>query len=334
MVVDPITRLLEPDAVGTPIERAVHLMADASAVRYQLDPALRSMILTTPDIGIPDPAVLRELSIFVAQHPGFTFEQIGRVPDITNSLFLDGAPVELELDPRPSVDLDERVRLAQTARLRAADIGSMLPIGDPRSVTWSENLRTALSTGLTESESAAIVGAVDSDVARVRAQVVQPESFSFTIAGDAAPIPLRVENRGDTPLAVVVHAESDKLTFPEGDLDVVLEPNQINNIDIPVEARSNGVFPVVVEIRTPAGSRLADPVELTARVSALTGLGRLFTVGAVLVLATWWFSYFRRRRITRRTEGIEQSQDRHPAAVAGQRSDVQVLPGDVVDTGQ
>jgi hypothetical protein len=99
----------------------------------------------------------------------------------------------------------------------------------------------------------------------------------------------------------------------------VLEPNQINNVDIPVEARSNGVFPVIVEIRTPAGTPITDPVELTARVSTLTGLGRLFTVGAVLVLATWWFSYFRRRRNERRTADIDQALDRHPAAAASTR---------------
>ncbi len=89
-----------------------------------------------------------------------------------------------------------------------------------------------------------------------------------------------------------------------------------HDVDIPVEARSNGVFPVVVEILTPAGNAITEPVELTARVSTLTGLGRVFTVGAILVLATWWFSYFRRRRAQRRAEGIALATGRHPA-VAG-----------------
>ena len=100
---------------------------------------------------------------------------------------------------------------------------------------------------------------------------------------------------------------------------MVLAPNQINNVDIPVEARSNGVFPVQVEIRTPAGNPLTAPIELTARVSTLTGLGRLFTVGAVLVLATWWFTYFRRRQAQRRGEGIDVDTTRHPAVI---RADV------------
>lgn len=319
MVVDPIGELLEADAAGSPIERAVRLMADASALRYQLDPDRRSLILSTPDIGIPDPEVLAELSRLAAQYADVSFQTVGQIPDVTNSLFDGGTPVVVELNARPGVRLGARVQFAQTVRLAAADTASMLPDEDPRPTAWDQALRTALSTGLTAPESTTIVEGVTLEVDRVRSQIVQPEPFAFTIAGDAAPIPLRVENQGDTPLRVRVHVESDKLIFPEGDLDRVLEANQITTIDIPVEARSNGVFPVVVELRTPAGTQIVEPVELTARVSTLTGLGRLFTVGALLVLATWWFSFFRRRRIERRTNGIAEAQGRHPTVAADPR---------------
>ena len=321
MIVDDITEQLESDAPGSPIERAVRLMGDASAIRYQLDPDRRSMILTTPDIGVPDAAVLAELATFAAQHPDFDFGTLGQVTDLTNSLFLDGDVHSLELDAEPSFDLDPRARLAQSTRLRAADVGSMLPDDDRRPPAWGETLRTALSTGLTDPQSAALVDEVDTHVAEVRIHVVQPEPFSFTIAGTTAPIPRRVENSGPTPLTVLVHAESDNLTFPEGDLAVVLAANQITNVDIPVEARSNGVFPVEVEIRTPAGNPVTQPIELTARVTTLTGLGRVFTVGAVLVLATWWFTYFRRRRAQRRGERLLLATARHPAVGGSGRLD-------------
>ena len=35
---------------------------------------------------------------------------------------------------------------------------------------------------------------------------------------------------------------------------------------------------------------------LTARVNALAGLGQVVTGGAVLVLVSWWYGHFRRRR--------------------------------------
>ncbi len=122
MVVDPITRTARPGPrYGTPIERAVRMMADASALRYQLDPDRRSMILTTPDIGIPDPAVLRELSVLAAQHPDFKFEALGQIPDLTNSLFLDGAP------GRPSNSIRGRASTSVTASSSPRPSGSARP---------------------------------------------------------------------------------------------------------------------------------------------------------------------------------------------------------------
>ena len=72
---------------------------------------------------------------------------------------------------------------------------------------------------------------------------------------------------------------------------------------------------------TPAGNQLTEPVELTARVTTLAGLGRVFTVGALLVLASWWFSYFRRRRKTERQALLEATRTRHPALSDNEQSE-------------
>ena len=58
-----------------------------------------------------------------------------------------------------------------------------------------------------------------------------------------------------------MHVEAEKLIVPDGDVIVVLEPNTVNDVRVPVTARSNGVFPVLVELRTPAGNRLTEPVD-------------------------------------------------------------------------
>ena len=47
-------------------------------------------------------------------------------------------------------------------------------------------------------------------------------------------------------------------------------------------------------MHTPSGAVIGEPIVLTARVNALSGLGQLLTGAALLVLATWWFSHFRR----------------------------------------
>jgi hypothetical protein len=180
-----------------------------------------------------------------------------------------------------------------------------------------------LSTGLTGPQSIALIDGVEGELQQIRLAVQQPEAFQFTITGRDADIPVRIENTGDTPLTVNVRLEAEKLSFPADEIEAVLLPNAITSVPIPVTARSNGAFPVVVEVLTPAGNQLTEPVELTARVSTLAGLGRVFTVGALLVLATWWYSYFRRRHRAGRQHALHATRARHPAEqTAGANSEL------------
>jgi len=79
-------------------------------------------------------------------------------------------------------------------------------------------------------------------------------------------------------------------------IDLTREIGKRLGVPVEIVARSNGVSPMSVLIRTPFGGQITDPVVLTARVNNLTGLGRVVTVGLLIVLATWWLTYFKRRR--------------------------------------
>jgi hypothetical protein len=316
-VVDPVDELLDPDrnTTTTPATEAVRLIATTSAMRFQLGPDLRAFVLTTPELGIPDPAVLQHLEQFVAEHGDYTFAPIGQLPDVANSFFVDGVQASVALPDTATVSIADRADAVAGVRLRMADVGSMLTDDDASVDAWDARLHTALAPQLSEAEAGGRITAVDAEIATVRAAVLPPETFSFTVTGRDTDIPLRVENTGNRPLSVTVHVEAEKLNVLDPDLEVVLAPNAITDVPVPVSPRSNGVFPVVVELRTPAGNQLTDPVELTARVSTLTGLGRVFTVGALLVLASWWFSWFRRRHRAEQARSRAAAQERHPSAV-------------------
>ncbi|HSH10201.1 MAG TPA: hypothetical protein VLA10_00320, partial [Ilumatobacter sp.] len=75
LVVDPVTQLLDPDRASdnSPAEDAVQLMATTSVRRYELSPDVRTMVLTTADLGAPSPEILRYLEQFVAEHPDYSF---------------------------------------------------------------------------------------------------------------------------------------------------------------------------------------------------------------------------------------------------------------------
>jgi hypothetical protein len=104
---------------------------------------------------------------------------------------------------------------------------------------------------------------------------------------------------------------STKLTFPEGDQVVTASPQGITDVAIPVVARSNGSFPVTLDVLTPDGGLpLANTLFLKARVSALTGLAQLLTGGGLLVLLVWWV---RHMRTTRRVRRHGATMEHHPA---------------------
>jgi hypothetical protein len=127
--------------------------------------------------------------------------------------------------------------------------------------------------------------------------VAAPAPFTFTLTGRESVLRLNLRNDADEPRLVLVRARSPKLTFPDGDLEVELAPSGNTPIELPVIARSNGTSSVEVELLTPIlGQTVDGPVVLTANVNALTGLGQVITGGAVLVLLSWWFGHFRRRR--------------------------------------
>ena len=77
---DRATEALEPDPDddATAAERAVELMAATSTSRLELGPGVRSFLLGTPQLEIPDPAVLQHLAVLEADGLVHS-EKVGRV---------------------------------------------------------------------------------------------------------------------------------------------------------------------------------------------------------------------------------------------------------------
>ena len=118
----------------------------------------------------------------------------------------------------------------------------------------------------------------------------------ITLASRSTEVPITLHRRIDRPIKVRVHLESPKLSFPDNDILVTLDTDTVQQ-RVTVKARANGTFPLTVTIMTPEGDLAVAPsTELTVHATTLSGFGVVLTVGALLVLATWWVRHLRRNR--------------------------------------
>ena len=142
---------------------------------------------------------------------------------------------------------------------------------------------TAIDDGL----AASIVDDIAAQLAELRSSIGLPRGFSFTLTGRRTDIPVKLFNSSETALTVVVRLTSTKLAAAESPT-VVLPPREYTDVLVPIEARSNGRFPVTLEVLTPVGDvRLGEAVPLEVRVGALRGIGPLLTGALLLVLLSW-----------------------------------------------
>ena len=169
---------------------------------------------------------------------------------------------------------------------------------------------TTRSTGCSTPDSSqaafdAGLAAVGGDVDAVLGAVTAPDPLTLTITGAASTLHLQLDNSADVPLTVALDVRSPKLTFPEGVQTVTVPAATSSYVDVPVRARSNGTSTIEILLFTPDGSRLVDgPIVLKASVTGLAGLSRVITVGAILVLASWWLSHLRRTRQAARAAAL------------------------------
>ncbi len=329
LVVGPLARQLTPSAadrilsrstatewgVATFAEMLVEQADDdaeaSSGLARPPAPPRRSRILTTPDLASPDVRLLQALTELASTTPAVRFTPASALTGVTDVALDDGDPVTIRLPEIAGPSLAARIELLDRTSLDLAGAASMLPDDDPRPIQWSKQLDTLISTGYTDAEVEEAAAALTAQADALEGAVELPEPFTFTLTGRAGTIEVRIANTLDEPLDVVVALDSTKITFPDGDRRVTLRPLDETSVIVPVEAEANGTSSINLVVATPSGEPLGEPVTLTARVTALTGLGQVLTGGFVLVLLTWWFTHWRNRR---RAALVGDGRERHPSA--------------------
>lgn len=228
----------------------------------------------------------------------------------------DGRPVSISLPEAPDATSLEPYAVTALGIARVNAFASMLPDGDERPNEWRQLLDVATDDRMSSPRRQDYLDVIVTATDDLATAIVPPTSTSFTLGGRVSQIRLGLRNDGPTDLRVRLRLNSPKLIFTENEQVVTLLANTLTAVEIAVEARSNGRFPVTIQLVTPDGGvALTPPTVFTARVNALAGLGQVVTGVALLLLATWWVHHWR-GQYRRRQNAVIASTTRHPSGDA------------------
>ena len=276
----------------------------------------RGLILATDSGELPSLALMTALVSTVASQPDMGFVALDDLLGTMTVSVMDGLPISFELPVADVPKTQADTSLSEFAA-RVNGFSTMLPDGDERPKLWRRIVNVLPASDLTQSQANAYINAVDTELAAIGGSIVTPSTTTFTLGGRDSSIRLSLRNDNQTDLLVRVNLTSSKLTLPTDDQVVTLPAGTTTLVEIPVTAKSNGRFPVTLQLFTPLGDiTVGSPAKFSARVNALAGLGQLFTGIALLLLLSWWIHHLRREH-QRRQFDSDDSVDRHPA---GERS--------------
>jgi hypothetical protein len=171
----------------------------------------------------------------------------------------------------------------------------MLTPGDAQAAQWKDLLSVMSARTLSSAQRQSYVDAIWLQTFLLGEAISTPTSTTFTLGGRESSLRISLRNDNDYDVRVRVRLTSSKLTFSAAEQVVLLPSGMTTSIEVPVVAKSNGSFPVSLQLFSPSGNvAVGRSTTLTARVNALAGLGQLVTGLALLLLIIWWVYHLRR----------------------------------------
>lgn len=319
LIADPLVAdILTNASASNAFISAQYVLADIRILRQDIidrgeDMNGRALVMSTRDGRLPDADTLASLVDTLGASGQVSFATIADALATSRVALADGRPINIGLPADENPSPSNLGDVMDRAEARIAGFVSMLPDGDERPTMWRRVLDVIPDQNLTDEQREAYFAVVVEETQRLADAVAAPIPTIFTLGGRDSSIRLSLRNDSDTELRIRVRLTSSKLRIPEGEQVVAIPAGTVASVEVPVQARTNGRFPVTLQLLTPDGDiSLAPPTVFTARVNALAGLGQLVTGVAILLLATWWIAHFRREN-RRRQEGVADTSARHPS---------------------
>lgn len=289
-----------------PVQQSFALAAEIVAQQQEIisaggKPNERQLLLSSASGALPDRTIMVPLLLALDRAPQLN------VVGLTTALLADASTTAVVLPRTTRVDLATTQTVIAKLRTEVQSTSTMLPADAPQHVLWKSSLLATSADTLDADGFALYVKGLRTQLRMLRLMVSVPDSLTFTLGSKLSDLRLQVRNESAVALSVKVELASAKLQFPQGPQVVTIAPNSAIDVVVPVQARANGSFPLNVILTTPDGlTQVGKPTRLTARVSALAGLGQVATGAAILILMSWWIAHWRARK---RAQAVQK----HPA---------------------
>jgi hypothetical protein len=201
---------------------------------------------------------------------------------------LDGETLRGELVPREPTDVSALAADLESATLGVATVARMLEPDTTSVEPLVRQLQAAVSADLDAAAAAEYVDRVEQEVGELTSGVEIPEGERITLTDRRTDLPLTIINRAGLPLNVELLLTAEKIRFPEGDrLELTLDPGE-TVVTIPVETLASGDARVTASVVSPGGFLELGSGTVDIRSTAISGLGLVISVTALIVLAMWW----------------------------------------------
>jgi hypothetical protein len=286
---------------GDPVLDAHRVLADLATIALDRPLAPAGLVLALSDREGPDERYLETLLRNIDGGPlqpvtvAEWFDEVAPTP----AADAGGAPGETlsrRVSPR---DTEELIRYRNGLALTELTLGGFTELTEGADPALDDLNRQVLVSGsavLTPAEQSAYLRAVGSTI-RQRIQLIDtPMNQTVTLTSRSGRIPVSIRNRMGIPARVRLQLSSDRLEFPEGaQIEVELE-QEVTTVQVPVQARTTGSFQMAVAITSPDGVLAVTAAQVTIRSTAVSSVGVVLSIGAGLVLLTWWLRHWRDRR--------------------------------------
>jgi hypothetical protein len=240
--------------------------------------------------------------------------------------------------------------LILSARRGLASMAAVLPDEAQRTATLGTDLLIAESSELSDAQRHSLLTRVEGAITRVGNLITLPRSSSITLTSTRGQIPLTVLMAPAMHARVQLRLSSERLIFqsfspsngtcqeptPTSEVCDLTLTAQNTTLKVPVETRSSGVFPVDVSLWAPGGVQLIAHDRDTVRSTAVSGVGVILIVVAILSLAVWWARDLRHGRRARQLvpPAEEESESDSGASSADSHAAANPADGDNDGNGQ